>query len=274
MVDFKAYRFVNIEELGELGHIADTGPADIHHKTSSGFIITQGEDHRAIVDFVVTGHNIKYLGGILPNKGTVTHLMVKVGHKNAYEFSNDTYSVAKALDLYLQDNPFKAARSIFSGNDKIVGSSGDDQLAGFNGNDRIWGRGGDDRLKGGNGDDKIWGGVGNDRLKGEDGDDRFYFDTALDADTNVDTILDFTLADDLIVLDISIFTALGAVGALAEAAFVIGAAATDDEHRVVFDDSNGALYYDADGNGAGEQVQFAKVAAGLDLTAGHFLVVA
>ena len=30
MVDFVAYRAVDITELLELGHLADTGPADIH----------------------------------------------------------------------------------------------------------------------------------------------------------------------------------------------------------------------------------------------------
>jgi Ca2+-binding RTX toxin-like protein len=37
-----------------------------------------------------------------------------------------------------------------------------------------------------------------------------------------------------------------------------------------YDDATGELFYDADGTGGLAQVQFAKMAAGLGLTAAHF----
>lgn len=62
----------------------------------------------------------------------------------------------------------------------IIGTSGDDTLAGgplpdlicgLGGNDTINGGGGDDRIEGGDGDDLLYGGVGNDTLIGGPGDD-------------------------------------------------------------------------------------------------------
>jgi Ca2+-binding RTX toxin-like protein len=53
----------------------------------------------------------------------------------------------------------------------IVGTSGDDLLAGTAGPDVICGRGGDDTIGGGPGADIIRGGAGNDRLQGDGGRD-------------------------------------------------------------------------------------------------------
>ena len=47
----------------------------------------------------------------------------------------------------------------------------------------------------------------------------------------------------------------------------------DDDDRLIFDSATGRLYYDADGTGAGAQVLFAQVAAGLALNNADFLVV-
>jgi Ca2+-binding RTX toxin-like protein len=53
----------------------------------------------------------------------------------------------------------------------IVGSNGNDRLAGIGGNDRIVGSAGNDRLVGGDGADSLSGGGGDDRLFGGDGRD-------------------------------------------------------------------------------------------------------
>jgi len=42
---------------------------------------------------------------------------------------------------------------------------------------------------------------------------------------------------------------------------------------VVYNSATGALYYDADGSGAGAQVQFATLGTGLGVAAGDFLVI-
>ncbi|MDQ3479188.1 MAG: calcium-binding protein, partial [Pseudomonadota bacterium] len=135
----------------------------------------------------------------------------------------------------------------------------------------LFGDGGNDRLSGGNGDDGLYGGTGNDRLTGGAGVDGFVFNTALDQNTNVDRITDFSVAEETISLDSSVFTQI-ATGELAVGAFHEGTAAADADDRIIYDSATGRLYYDADGNGAEAAVQFAQVTAGTALTNADFFV--
>ncbi|HEV2747768.1 MAG TPA: pre-peptidase C-terminal domain-containing protein [Allosphingosinicella sp.] len=118
------------------------------------------------------------------------------------------------------------------------------------------------------------GGGGKDRLVGGGGDDMFVFNTALSSATNWDDILDFVVDDDTIVLDRTVFTAIAGTGGLAPTAFVNGAAAGDGNDRILYDQANGRLYYDADGSGPAAKILFAHVDPGLALTAADFLAVA
>ncbi|MEO5973551.1 MAG: hypothetical protein ABIP91_09360, partial [Sphingomicrobium sp.] len=68
------------------------------------------------------------------------------------------------------------------------------------------------------------------------------------------------------------FSALPSSGALAASAFRAGTAAADADDRIIYDSATGSIYYDADGNGAGAQILFAQVAAGLALTNADFLM--
>ena len=112
---------------------------------------------------------------------------------------------------------------------------------------------------------------GNDFLVGRAGADTFAFTTALGSG-NVDTIGDFNAADDTIALDDAVFAGL-ASGALDPNAFVIGTAAQDGNDRIIYDSTTGALYFDADGNGAGAQVQFATLTHAPPITAADFTVI-
>jgi len=127
----------------------------------------------------------------------------------------------------------------------------------------LYGNGFTNTLQGNAGANLLNGGGGNDYLYGFGGDDRFAFTTALNASTNVDVLADFDPADDMILLGQSVFSALPA-GALAAGAFTVGSAATAADHRIVYNSDAGALYYDADGSGAGAAVLFAYVAPGLE----------
>jgi Ca2+-binding RTX toxin-like protein len=109
-------------------------------------------------------------------------------------------------------------------------------------------------------------------MNGGAGADQFVFDTALDGLGNVDRIADFSVADDTILLDQSIFSAIASTGTLDASAFRAGTAAQDADDRVIYDSASGRIYYDADGSGAGAQVLFAQVTAGLALTNADFLV--
>jgi Ca2+-binding RTX toxin-like protein len=118
---------------------------------------------------------------------------------------------------------------------------------------------------------------GRDNLQGFGGDgaDSFVFNAALNSITNVDTILDFTVGQDKIVLDSAVFTAL-APGALDPGAFHVvttGHAAGALDDRIIYNQSNGALWYDTNGALAGGQFYFAQLTAGLALTDADFLVI-
>jgi Ca2+-binding RTX toxin-like protein len=127
----------------------------------------------------------------------------------------------------------------------------------------------DNALTGNGAANKLVGGLGNDTLTGGGGADSFYFHTALGA-TNVDTITDFEVGVDKIMLDRAVFHAI-ANGPLAGFAFYIGAAAHDANDRIVYDSATGKLYYDADGNGVGAAVHFATLDTGLSLQASDFI---
>ncbi|MFB0873315.1 MULTISPECIES: calcium-binding protein [unclassified Sphingobium] len=131
---------------------------------------------------------------------------------------------------------------------------------------------GDDRITGNLGDNVLRGGAGNDLLTGRHGADRFLFDTALAAD-NIDSIADFAVGVDSIGLNEAIFAAAGPIGVLAADAFQSGAVAIEADDRILYDAASGAIYYDADGDGAGAAMLFAQVTPGTALTNADFVVV-
>jgi hypothetical protein len=129
----------------------------------------------------------------------------------------------------------------------------------------------DNAITGGAGDDLLAGGLGADTLTGNGGADQFLFNTALGGG-NVDSIVGFASGSDRIFLDHNVFTGL-ATGGLASGEFVVGSAATHEDHRIIYDNTTGNLYYDADGNGAGAAVLFATVQGHPILLASDFGVI-
>jgi serralysin len=142
-------------------------------------------------------------------------------------------------------------------------------------NNYIQGNNGNNILDGGDGDDAIAGGLGNDTLTGGVGNDTFVFDTALNATSNIDTISDFTAGLDKIQVDNDIFTSLTATGGLLADYFKSSdtGLASDGNDYFLYNTTSGALFYDADGNGAGVAVQFATLTSKPEATANDFLVV-
>ncbi len=112
------------------------------------------------------------------------------------------------------------------------------------------------------GSNMLYGYAGKDSLTGGGGNDFFVFNTALNATSNVDSILDFNVAQDTIRLENSIFTALGA-GPFTAGMFNTGAAATQADDRIVYNSTTGALIYDSNGNAAGGAIQFATLSKSL-----------
>ena len=147
--------------------------------------------------------------------------------------------------------------------------AGIEGLVGGLGNDVIIGNSLSNYLIGGGGADQIFGLGGADTLSGGAGADRFAFITALNASTNVDTIIDFAAGVDDIQLGAAVFGAIGA--SLTADEFRIGAA-LDANDYILYNNITGALFYDSNGSGAGGATQFATVTAGTALTVGDFIV--
>ena len=154
----------------------------------------------------------------------------------------------------------------------LIGSNYDDTLECGAGADKMHGGNGDDAVNGYGGNDTLNGGAGNDTIYGGSGTDTFVFNTALNADSNIDKITDFSVKDDTVKLENAVFAKL-ASGTLAGSAFYIGTAAHDASDRIIYNKKTGALSYDADGKGGGAAVQFATSAPGLALTNADFVVV-
>ena len=182
------------------------------------------------------------------------------------------------------------------GNDLLYGGQGNDTLLGGDGNDTLNGNLGDDRIEGGTGNDLIYGGQGNDTILGGDGNDTLSGDRGNDVLTGeagadvilfggrslalsefgIDTITDYTVGEDIISLSVSTFSALTVgttLNSFATVTNVTDAGASDA--FIVYDNTSGALYYNADGTTAGFGVggQFATIATGLSLSTSNFTVV-
>ncbi len=147
-------------------------------------------------------------------------------------------------------SPYTEAFYITTGTNADNGSLtglGDDVIYGLGGSDIVLAGSGDDTVFGGQGNDHIHGGDGNDVLHGGGGNDTFYFNTPLNATTNVDTIKDFESGSDKIsLLKLGLFSNLaGSAGATTLGTDFNTVSQTGG--HIVYDGSTGNLYYDADG---------------------------
>lgn len=135
-------------------------------------------------------------------------------------------------------------------NDTLFGSTGNDYLSGGTGNDYLSGRSGNDTLIGGAGNDTLVGGSGNDTLTGGAGMDCFYFSDILDSyNQRVDTITDFSVANDFLLFSADSFS-------------------TNDVNRFTYS-STGALSFDANGSLPDGLMQVAQLPAGLNFTSNN-----
>jgi Ca2+-binding RTX toxin-like protein len=129
-------------------------------------------------------------------------------------------------------------------------------------------------IVGNSGDNVIDGATGSDTLTGLTGSDSFMFADALGA-ANIDSITDFNVAADTIVLDNAIFATIVGTGVLTAAQFRANSAgvAGDADDRIIYETDTGNLFFDSNGNAAGGSIQFAVLDAGLALNNQDFLVV-
>ena len=180
-----------------------------------------------------------------------------------------------------------------AGDDDIYGDAGNDILNGNDGNDLLLGETGNDILNGNDGNDALLGGNGNDTLTGGTGSDQFAFDQSSLPAAGVDTITDFALYSDTILLGKTVFSSLETVGGnptmggtLLQAGdfSMINVAATSEVaiaetslNEIVYNVETGNLFYNPNNNmpgfGAGGG-QFATIVGSLDyFSNGNFRVI-
>ena len=73
-------------------------------------------------------------------------------------------------------------------------------------------------------------------------------------------------------LDDAIFTGLS-TGALSASAFVTGSSSADGNSRIIYDNTTGDLFYDADGTGGANQIKFAHLNGNPGVSFSDFLIV-
>jgi Ca2+-binding RTX toxin-like protein len=141
-------------------------------------------------------------------------------------------------------------------------------------NNRIIGSGkGTNTIAGGAGDDYLDGGTGNDVLTGGAGVDSFVLNALRNG---IDRITDFTTGTDKLYVSAALYGGgLAADVALNSSQLLIGTSstATNANQRFIYNNSNGALYFDRDGSsGSFSAVQVATLSNLSSLTTSDFMV--
>lgn len=158
------------------------------------------------------------------------------------------------------------------GFENLTGSIYNDTLTGTRGANVLTGLNGADTLNGGGGADTLIGGEGADVLTGGTYGDRFRF---LAPSDGADTITDFRRGFDRLEFEGSSFGGLTR-GRLAASRFEVqtfSGNASGSRSRFVFNAHEGALYYDADGAGAGVGVRMATLTNVTSLSAANIFIV-
>jgi Ca2+-binding RTX toxin-like protein len=143
--------------------------------------------------------------------------------------------------------------------------------------DRLFGDRGDDFLQGDGGNDILTGGSGSDKLVGGEGADLFILDTAADGATR-DSFVDYTADQgDKIVLNKSVFQSLN--GAVGDTLNINDFALVSDDQaidrtgaKIIYNSTNGQLFYDADRAGGANALQFAVLNNKATLSADSFSI--
>ncbi len=152
----------------------------------------------------------------------------------------------------------------------VTGTITNDDTAGLT----LTGDATNNNLVGGSGNDTFLGLGGNDTLTGGLGADKFRFNSPSEG---MDTITDFSKAQgDKIELFAPGFNSLvwtdGVTNALAPSVFSVGTSANSWTNHIIYNNSNGIVYFDADALGSGLQVALAQLSPGLNLTNQDFIV--
>ncbi len=132
------------------------------------------------------------------------------------------------------------------GNDELFGGANEDVIRGGDGNDTLSGGGGSDTIRGGTGDDLLIPGAGKDLLKGGAGADTFRFTRGSTGRGQLDRIVDFSPAEDIIELSQALLpnSGLGS-GTLSSEDFAVvrDIGSADTTASLIYEQRSGILYY-------------------------------
>lgn len=197
------------------------------------------------------------------------------------DLGNDTYIVRKATDVVQET----AANMGSADHVKFQGTSGTYTLTSFvekltlTGSSAINGIGNTlgNTIVGNSKANTLSGMLGNDTVTGGAGADKFVFNTALNKNTNVDHITDFSHSQgDKINLDNAVMAALGSKTGSLGTQFYAASGATngnDANDHIVYNTKTGALYYDSNGSGNGGTTLIAILDNKATLVVGDFAIV-
>jgi Ca2+-binding RTX toxin-like protein len=195
------------------------------------------------------------IGGL----GNDIYIVNDAGDQVSERFNEGVDVIAASVSYTLSDNV------------EHIGLTGTDNLnaTGNTLDNVLLGNVGVNTLDGDAGNDILIGVGGRDTLKGGTGADKFVFTAPTD---RVDRILDFSKQErDQILLVSNGFTGLKA-GNVKQKQFVLGNKAKDKNDRLIYNQKNGALFYDADGKGGTAQVRIATFANKPALGVSDFIV--
>jgi len=219
------------------------------------------------VDFIDGGEDTD----TVDYSGAAGSVVVKLAGSNKVAVKIDGTVVDKLVNVEgIQGGSHADTLTGDANSNGFFGNGGRDTLKGGNGIDGLYGGNGKDVLFGGAGGDYLRGGPGNDRLTGGAGADRFAFGEQIDPKHNVDTITDFKVGEDFIVLSKYAF-GIGLPGdPFPVSGFFATGHAKDADDRIIYKPGSGDLLFDADGNGSGKAVVFAHLHSGLALSESDF----
>ncbi|MBL0375523.1 hypothetical protein JJB09_26300 [Rhizobium sp. KVB221] len=191
------------------------------------------------------------------------------------------YTVGQS-EISFQDFDGNRGTSTLKSMEAVAGSTFNDVLMGSKGENYINGNLGNDQIDGRAGDDVLFNGGGKDTITGGSGDDFFGFNGDK---ITVTKITDFNVADDSFMFKNALFEELQGVGrshtvhyntyrSIDAAQIQIGDAhdALDADIRIIYDQTDGYLYYDLDGSGADKATAVAFIGKDLALTENDFFV--
>jgi Ca2+-binding RTX toxin-like protein len=236
----------------------------------------------------------------ITNTGVITGALASYSGNNLTDTVVNSGRMVGDMFLFIGNDSYNGAAGQivgkvrgYHGADTMIGGALPDQFWGEDDNDTLSGNGGNDILLGGNGIDTLNGGLGSDALNGGADRDTLAGGAGVDAVTggpgsdfivfnapassaNRDIVSDFANVagnNDTFRLENAVMPKLGGAGALNPAFFRAGAAAHDANDFIVYNRSTGALFYDANGSGAGGAIQLAALSSKPLLTPADFVVI-